>query len=92
MKKTIVYTALLIAGLYLSACSEHKTEADVTEAEVPAPVKDAFASKYPGATEVKWEKETEDSKVIYEAEFKFENKEKEAFFEEGGTFIKEKAD
>lgn len=92
MKKTIVYIALITAGCWLSACSEKKTETDITEAEVPAPVKDAFIAKYPAATDVKWEKEVEAAKAVYEVEFKLDSKEKEAFFEETGTFIKEKAD
>ncbi|MCD6010362.1 MAG: putative beta-lactamase-inhibitor-like, PepSY-like [Flavipsychrobacter sp.] len=89
MKKTIVYMALFVAGLSFTACKENKTETDITEADVPVAVKDAFTAKYPAAAEVKWEKETEGAKVCYEAEFKVENKEKEAFFDEAGAFIKE---
>lgn len=95
MKKTIVYFAIAIAGLSFASCggnAENKTKADVAEAEVPMPVKDAFMAKYPGAADVKWEKETEEAKVIYEAEFKMETKEMEALFEENGTFVSEKMD
>lgn len=65
---------------------------NVPDSEVPAAVKTAFSTKYPGATDLEWEKETENSKTVYEAEFKFENKEREAFFDEAGNFIKEKVD
>ncbi len=90
MKKLIVCLGVLATATFMTSCAGgHKNEEVVTEAQVPQAVKDAFAAKYPGATDMTWEKETEDGKVEYEIEFKLEGKEKEAFFAENGAFVKE---
>ncbi|MBL7720088.1 MAG: hypothetical protein JNL72_14720 [Flavipsychrobacter sp.] len=90
MKKAIICLSLLSATLF-TACSGggQKQEEFLDEAQVPEAVKAAFAAKYPTATDVKWEKETEDGKVEYEIGFKLDGNGKEAFFEENGNFIKE---
>jgi hypothetical protein len=49
--------------------------------DVPAPVKSAFAQKYPTAQKVKWEKED----ANYEAEFHFGRQEMSAVFDATGT-------
>ena len=90
MKKIIICFSLFLAT-FMTACSGggQKEEVFLEEGQVPAAVRDAFKSKYPTATDVKWEKETEDGKVEYEIGFKLDGKGKEAFFEENGTFVKE---
>jgi uncharacterized lipoprotein YmbA len=90
MKRTIICLSFF-AATFMAACSggEPKTEEFLSEDQVPVAVKDAFAAKYPTATDVKWEKEIEDGKIEYEIGFKLDDKHKEAFFEENGNFIKE---
>lgn len=95
MKKIIFCMAVFVATWGLQSCSEDtqtKMKGDVPESEVPVAVTSAFGAKYPGATDVKWERETENSQTLYEAEFKFEDKQREAFFDEAGTFVREEAD
>ena len=90
MKKSIICLSLLSMTLF-TACSGggQKQEEFLDEAQVPAAVKDAFHAKYPAATDVKWEKETEGSKVEYEIGFKMDGYGKEAFFKEDGAFVRE---
>ena len=95
MKKIIFCIAVMGASLGFQSCSEDsqtKMKGDVPDSEVPEAVKVAFSTKYPGATDLQWERETENSATVYEAEFKFENMEREAFFEENGNFVREKVD
>ncbi len=54
----------------------------VKEADVPAPVKDAFSKKYPGVKAEEWEKEGSD----FEAEFHQNKVEMSAVFDANGTF------
>ncbi|MGC4023595.1 MAG: hypothetical protein QM734_17385 [Cyclobacteriaceae bacterium] len=83
MKKinSIIMAMLLIA---MVACSEKHLEAS----SVPQIVKEAFAKKYPQATDVEWIQEA-GGKVIYEAEFKLDGKEITAEFSESGEFLEE---
>ncbi len=64
----------------------------ISESEVPAAVMNSFNTKYPGATDVKWERETEDSRIVYEAEFKMSDNKMEAFWDEAGNFVREDND
>lgn len=89
MKKLIICLSLFSATFMTACSSGDKQEEFLDEAQVPAPVKDAFYAKYPTATDIVWEKETEDGKVEYEIGFKLDGKGKEAFFEENGNFVKE---
>ncbi len=84
MKKIIFYSAVLLFGVF-SSCNEKK----IAASEVPQLAMAAFNAKYQGATDVEWKTEKEDSKTIYEAEFKFNGKKIEAEFDANGTFIKE---
>lgn len=81
MKKIIASIALFS----LFACTEHKMSA----ADVPQQVTTAFTAKYPNSSDVKWQKEKEDGKEIYEAKFKANGKDIEAEFDSNGNFIKE---
>ncbi len=84
MKKIIFCSAVLSFGI-LSSCSEKK----IAASEVPQPAMVSFTNKYQGATDVEWETEKEDGKMIYEAGFKLNGKKIEAEFDANGTFIKE---
>jgi hypothetical protein len=72
MKKAFIYLSLFSATLFTACGGGNKTEEFLTEDQVPAAVKDAFMTKYPTATDVKWEKEMEDGKVEYEIGFKLD--------------------
>ncbi|MCW3104615.1 MAG: hypothetical protein JWO09_3055 [Bacteroidetes bacterium] len=69
---------MLSAVLIVSCANAQK----VTEAQVPAKVKEAFANKYPGTKVEKWEKENAD----YEAEFDLKDVETSAVFDADGVF------
>jgi uncharacterized membrane protein YkoI len=84
MKNLFIITAA--ASLLLSSCA---SEFDITEADVPQIVKDAFKTKYPNATASEWEVEKSEGRLVFEAEFKMDGKNKEAEFKPDGTFIKE---
>jgi hypothetical protein len=85
MKKYFLLLAIMASCFFIS-CKEK----EVAEADVPAAVKTAFTTKYPGAAVEKWESETKDGKKIYGADFKMDGKEKEAEFDSVGNFLKEK--
>lgn len=78
-------TALLLCAL-LTACS---TEFKIVSSDVPQPVIASFQQKYPAAQNTEWEAEKVDGHLTFEAEFKLDGKEKEAYFKPDGTFLKE---
>ena len=97
MKKYIL--ALLVAGtVTLSpACkgkSEHKADEKnvVAASEVPDTVKNAFNTKYPGASEVIWEDAHEGDSPTFKVKFKKDDKYWKAEFKSDGSFVKEKED
>ncbi len=56
----------------------------ITEKDLPVPVKTAFNNKFPGATDIKWEKE---NKKELEANFKMNNADVSANFSLDGTWV-----
>ncbi len=82
MKKLIILIAY-VALLY--SCADE----NVNSTEVPIEVRASFQLKYPDANNVKWQKEKENGREIYEAVWKTKGKKTEAEFEANGTFIKE---
>ncbi len=87
MKNKYAITSLVLgAMLAFSGCS---SSSDIMDSDVPPSVKAAFQAKYPGAEDVEWELEKEDGRMVYEAEFKHEGKNKEALFGADGAFLKE---
>ena len=76
---------VLVAVLSFYSCESEK---HIDAAQVPQVVKDAFAKKYPQASDVEWIQEGK-SKVIYEAEFKLDGNEITAEFSEAGEFLEE---
>ncbi len=95
MKKIVLAVAVACGIWGVTSCSEDtkaKMTGKIPETDVPAPVRESFNTKYTGATDVQWEKETKDSKLEYEAEFKMNDKEMEAFFDESGNFLREEND
>lgn len=69
----LVYTSIL---LIFTACDN--------EAEAPQKVKDAFAQKFPSATNVEWDRESD---TEWEAEFKLNGKEHSSNFMQDGTWV-----
>ena len=70
----------LIAGCLLAIASAGCSQ----KINVPAAVTNAFNNKYPGATEVKWEKENAKE---YEAEFKLNGNSVSANFRADGAWV-----
>ncbi len=85
MKKLIIYTAVLLSGIYIS-CEDHKP---IAASDVPPAAVSAFNARYPAAQDVKWITEDKKGKKIYEAQFKLENQNFEAEFDADGGFILE---
>ena len=56
----------------------------ICQVKVPDAVKTAFSNKFPGATDIKWEKE---NKKEFEANFKMNNAEVSANFGLDGTWV-----
>ena len=83
MKKLMFLALPIVLSFYSCESEKH-----IDVAQVPQVVKEAFAKKYPQATDVEWIQEGK-SKVIYEAEFKFGGKEITAEFSETGEFLEE---
>src|SRR5262249_16882524 len=71
----------------------HSSEEPVTEADLPAKVKDAFKKKYGDVKIVTMEKETtgegKEAKVIYEITFEKDKERFEAQFDPDGKFLAE---
>ncbi len=85
MRNSTWCTYALLVIFLVQSCSEE----EIPQSQVPQPVIAAFQKKYPGATDMEWEKEKENGKIIYEVEMKINGKEIEAEFDEDGTFLKE---
>jgi hypothetical protein len=84
---TLLATAtLLLAGPLAFA------DRDLTEAEVPAAVIQAFKAAYPNATEAKFEEETEKGLKTYEVEFKLDGKKFEVDYSDDGKPLKVEQD
>lgn len=86
-----IFMMLLGATLFFtSSCTsekhEEETTTEITESElqIPEVVSNAFTAKFPSATEVEWEMESE---TEYEANFEMEGKEYSAKFDQAGTWL-----
>lgn len=67
-----------------------QNEAFAISKEVPAKVKDAFNAKYPNTKVIDWD--WEEDKNMYEAEFKMDGREWEAYFAPDGAWEYTKTD
>jgi hypothetical protein len=72
---------VLIAALLFCATANAQT---VPNKKLPAPVKSSFASKFPSAINLKWEKERNGN---YEAKFSMDRINRRAEFDKNGTWI-----
>ena len=76
--KSLLSLACFIFSFATIGCSQK-----ITEKDLPAAVKTAFTTKFPGATDIKWGKENAKE---YEAEFKHNNTSVSANFKTDGTW------
>ncbi len=77
--KSLLSLACFIFSFATIGCSQK-----ITEKDLPAPVKTAFKTKFPNATDVRWGKE---SQKEYEAEFKSNNTSIAANFMADGSWV-----
>lgn len=89
--KSIFMMLLGAALIFTSSCSSEKAETEVTtesneteQINVPEVVSAAFTAKFPSATDVEWEMETE---TEYEANFEMYEKEYSAKFDQTGKWL-----
>ncbi len=94
MKQIILLLCISFFGWSFQSCTDDsgKGQDKLAPANVPAAVVSAFNAKYPGATDVEWDKGKEGDKQTYKAEYKSGDKKIKAEFGEDGSFIKEKRD
>ncbi|QHI36155.1 hypothetical protein IMCC3317_15140 [Kordia antarctica] len=74
--KKITIIALLALITSIVSCDK--------DATAPQNVKDTFAKKFPSASDIEWEKESD---TEWEAEFKFNGKEYSSNFNQDGTWV-----
>ena len=77
--RSLLSLACFIFSFAIIGCSQK-----ITEKNIPAPVKTSFNNKFPGATDIKWEKE---NKKELEANFKMNNADVSANFGLDGTWV-----
>ena len=77
--KSLLALAFLIVSFATRGCSQK-----VNEKDLPAPVKTAFNTKFPGATSIKWGKENAKE---YEAEFNLNTTAVSANFKLDGSWV-----
>jgi hypothetical protein len=87
MKNVILMLVVSISFLFACGGGRHHKEGkegkECEEVKVPETIETKFASLYPKADEVRWEKE----KGEYEAEFEVDEKEMSASFDSTGNFL-----
>lgn len=93
MKKWLFILSVALATCALPACdnkskSATETNDDIATSEVPQAVQSAFAAKYPGVTDVKWENATENNAKTYKAKFTQNGSKMKVEFGADGSFIK----
>ena len=76
--RSLLSLAFFVFSFATIGCSQKLTEKDL-----PSAVKNAFITKFPGATDIKWGKENEKE---YEAEFKLNNTNVSANFKSDGSW------
>jgi hypothetical protein len=97
MKRFILIAWLASFGFVMACNQSSQTKSEtkdevITEADVPNTVKINFTTKYPGATDIRWENAHENEKKTYKAKFSLNGKNFKAEYNEDGVFIKENED
>ena len=81
--------AAMAVLLFTTSCADSDKAEDIAPGDVPPAVVTSLSNKYPGAAEVKWEKDNHDGKIVYEADFLYDGKKMDAEFDETGTPVDE---
>lgn len=89
MRKIIVFALFITLASFAPSCNSSDSKKHEAVA-TPEAVINAFNTKYPGVTDVVWEKEIQNGITVYEGDFKSNNKKIKAQFDENGNFLKEK--
>jgi hypothetical protein len=96
MKKIFLAASLLFAattftGTYsvnaATIVAMAKKGVEIPASQVPVAVRSSFASNFPNATNVKWERQREDGGVQYQADFKMNGQRWRARFAANGTLL-----
>jgi len=98
MKKLILAALLLVSAssfahkntLTISFAVMKGDGVHIPASEVPFAVRSTFRSLYPSATNVRWEREREDGRTVYQATFLLNGVKKRALFAANGTFLGQK--
>lgn len=99
MKKLLLAAALLITGATFAA--NYNTTATtiqnetgkgihISPSQVPPAVMATFTSRYPAATNVKWQVEKEHGQIRFQADFANNGVRMRAYFAADGTFLGER--
>lgn len=84
MKKNLSF--VLFSGMMFCVMACNDGSKDISAADVPPAVTSGFTTKYPGATNVEWERKDKDGVMMYEAEFDLNGEEMKAWFAADGQF------
>lgn len=76
---------LMFAGFATLAAAG--TDKDLSAAQVPQAVREAFQKAYPAARDAKYSEKTEDGKILYEVEFKEGGRDLEATYGAEGSLM-----
>ena len=94
--KTISMFVMVVGFFCATACNNKDDRVDqknvISANEVPAPVKDAFASKHSTATDIVWEDAHEGDIKTYKVKFKSNDKYMKAEYKADGSLVKEDTD
>lgn len=94
MKKILLAAFLLVAGATFANASNLSVVmvakgggVHISASQVPAPVMTTFNAMYPGATNVRWQREREHGQTVYKADFLLNGQRMRATFAADGTFL-----
>ena len=98
MKKIFLAASLLIAATTFTGISSANAAVIISAksgggvhipaSQVPGVVRASFASNFPSATNVRWERETEHGRTQYQADFLQNGQRWRAVFASNGTLLK----
>jgi len=98
MKKLIFAALLLVSASsfahkntpVISFAALKSDGVHIPASEIPFAVRSTFRSLYPSATNVRWEREREDGRTVYQATFLLNGVKTKAIFAANGTFLGQK--
>ena len=97
MKKVFLAVALLVSAATFATPATHAVVMvksgdgqHIPASQVPAAVRASFASSFPNATNISWEREREHGHIEYKADFMIGNQRWEARFLADGTLVRQR--